>query len=60
MPPPARVDDHGLDFVSFKNDDSFAGGRSNIQTVRAEGMNKPPLTIYAVSNGEKALEALVI
>jgi hypothetical protein len=27
---------------------------------RAEGMNIPPLAIYAVSNGEKAVEALVI
>jgi hypothetical protein len=27
---------------------------------RAEGMNIPPLAIYAVSNGEKAVEALMI
>jgi hypothetical protein len=29
-------------------------------TVRAEGMNIPPLAIHAVPNGEKAVEALVI
>ncbi len=30
------------------------------RVVRAEGMNIPPLAIYAVPNGEKAVEALVI
>jgi FMN-dependent NADH-azoreductase len=35
-------------------------GIDDVQTVRAEGMNIPPLAIYAVSNGEKAVEALVI
>jgi FMN-dependent NADH-azoreductase len=35
-------------------------GIDDIQTVRAEGMNIPPLAIYAVPNGEKAVEALVI
>jgi hypothetical protein len=27
---------------------------------RAKGMNIPPLAIYTVSNGEKAVEALVV
>jgi FMN-dependent NADH-azoreductase len=35
-------------------------GIDDVQTVRAEGMNIPPLAIYSVSNGEKAVEALVI
>ncbi len=35
-------------------------GINDVQTVRAEGMNIPPLAIYAVPNGEKAIEALVI
>ncbi len=35
-------------------------GIDDVQTVRAEGMNIPPLAIYAVPNGEKAVEALAI
>ena len=35
-------------------------GIDDVQTVRAEGMNLPPLAIHAVPNGEKAVEALVI
>lgn len=35
-------------------------GIDDVQTVRAEGMNIPPLAIHAVPNGEKAVEALVI
>jgi FMN-dependent NADH-azoreductase len=35
-------------------------GIDDVQTVRAEGMNIAPLAIYAVPNGEKAVEALVI
>jgi FMN-dependent NADH-azoreductase len=35
-------------------------GIDDIQTVRAEGMNIPPLAVHAVPNGEKAVEALVI
>jgi FMN-dependent NADH-azoreductase len=35
-------------------------GIDDVQTVRAEGMNIPPLAIHAVPNGEKAAEALVI
>jgi FMN-dependent NADH-azoreductase len=35
-------------------------GIDDVQTVRAEGMNIPSLAIYAVPNGEKAIEALVI
>ena len=35
-------------------------GIDDIQTVRAEGMNIPPLALHAVPNGEKAVEALVI
>jgi FMN-dependent NADH-azoreductase len=35
-------------------------GIEDVQTVRAEGMNIPPLAIHAVPNGEKAVEALVI
>jgi FMN-dependent NADH-azoreductase len=35
-------------------------GIEDVQTVRAEGMNIPPLAVHAVSNGEKAVEALVI
>jgi FMN-dependent NADH-azoreductase len=35
-------------------------GIDDVQTVRAEGMNIPPLANYAVPNGEKAVEALVI
>src|SRR6266853_218592 len=35
-------------------------GIEDVQTVRAEGMNIPPLAIHAVPNGEKAVEAFVI
>jgi FMN-dependent NADH-azoreductase len=35
-------------------------GIDDVQTVRAEGMNIPLLATYAVPNGEKAVEALVI
>jgi FMN-dependent NADH-azoreductase len=35
-------------------------GIEDVQTIRAEGMNIPPLAIHAVPNGEKAIEALVI
>jgi hypothetical protein len=35
-------------------------GIDDVQTVRAEGMNIPPLAIHAVPNGEKAVDALVI
>jgi FMN-dependent NADH-azoreductase len=35
-------------------------GIEDVQTVRAEGMNIPPLAIHAVPNGEKAVETLVI
>jgi FMN-dependent NADH-azoreductase len=35
-------------------------GIDDVQTVRAEGMNMAPLAIYAVPNGEKAVEALAI
>jgi FMN-dependent NADH-azoreductase len=35
-------------------------GIDDVQTVRAEGMNIPPLAIYSVPNGEKAVEALAI
>jgi FMN-dependent NADH-azoreductase len=35
-------------------------GIDQVQTVRAEGMNIPPLAIHAVANGEKTVEALVI
>jgi len=35
-------------------------GIEDVQTVRAECMNIPPLAIHAVPNGEKAVEALVI
>ncbi len=35
-------------------------GIDEVQTVRAEGMNIPPLAIHAIPNGEKAIEALVI
>jgi FMN-dependent NADH-azoreductase len=35
-------------------------GIEDVQTVRAEGMNIPPLATSAVPNGEKAVEALVI
>jgi len=35
-------------------------GIDDVQTVRAEGMNIPPLAIYAVPNGERAVEALMI
>ena len=35
-------------------------GIDDVQTVRAEGMNIPLLAIYAVPNGEKAVEALAI
>ena len=35
-------------------------GIDDVQTVRAEGMNIPALAIHAVSNGEKAVESLVI
>jgi hypothetical protein len=35
-------------------------GIEDVRTVRAEGINIPPLAIHAVANGEKAVEALVI
>jgi FMN-dependent NADH-azoreductase len=35
-------------------------GIDDVQTVRAEGMNMPALATHAVSNGEKAVEALAI
>ena len=35
-------------------------GIDDVQTVRAEGMNIPPVAIYAVPNGAKAVEALII
>jgi FMN-dependent NADH-azoreductase len=35
-------------------------GIDDVQTVRAEGMNIPPLAIHAVPNGEKAVESLAI
>lgn len=35
-------------------------GIDDVQTVRAEGMNVPPLAMHASPNGEKAIEALVI
>lgn len=35
-------------------------GIDDVQTVRAEGMNIPPLAIHAVPNGEKAVEASAI
>jgi FMN-dependent NADH-azoreductase len=35
-------------------------GIEDVQTVRAEGMNIPPLAIHAVPNGEKVIEALAI
>jgi hypothetical protein len=35
-------------------------GIEDAQTVRAEGMNMPLLAIYAVLNGERAVEALVL
>ncbi len=35
-------------------------GIDEVQTVRAEGMNILPLAPYAVSNGEKAAESLLI
>jgi len=35
-------------------------GIDDVQTVRAEDMNIPPLAIHAVPSGEKAVEALVI
>jgi len=35
-------------------------GIEDIQTVRAEGMNIPPLAILAIPNGEKAVDALAI
>jgi hypothetical protein len=35
-------------------------GIDEVRTVRAEGMNIPQLAIHAVSNGEKAVAALVI
>jgi FMN-dependent NADH-azoreductase len=35
-------------------------GIDDVQTVRAEGMNIPPLAIHAVPNGEKAVAALAI
>jgi hypothetical protein len=34
-------------------------GIEEVQAVRAEGMNIPPLALHAVPNGEKAIEALV-
>jgi FMN-dependent NADH-azoreductase len=35
-------------------------GIDDVQTVRAEGMNMPSLAVYAVPNGEKAVEALAL
>ena len=35
-------------------------GIDDVQTVRAEGMNIPPLAIHAIPNGERAVEALAI
>jgi FMN-dependent NADH-azoreductase len=35
-------------------------GVDDVQTVRAEGMNIPPLATHAVANGEKAVAALVL
>jgi FMN-dependent NADH-azoreductase len=35
-------------------------GVDDVQTVRAEGMNIPPLATHAVPNGEKAVAALVL
>jgi FMN-dependent NADH-azoreductase len=35
-------------------------GIDYVETVRAEGMNIPPLAIHTVPNGENAVEALVI
>jgi len=35
-------------------------GIDDVQTVRAEGMNMAQLAVYAVPDGEKAVEALVI
>jgi FMN-dependent NADH-azoreductase len=35
-------------------------GINDVHTVRAEGINIPEIAIHAVSNGEKAVEALVI
>jgi FMN-dependent NADH-azoreductase len=35
-------------------------GIEDVQTVRAEGMNIPPLAIHALPKGEKAVKALVI
>jgi FMN-dependent NADH-azoreductase len=35
-------------------------GIDDVQTVRAEGMNIPPLAIHAVPRGEKAVDALAI
>ena len=35
-------------------------GIEDVQTVRAEGMNIPPLAILAIPNGEKAVDALAI
>ena len=35
-------------------------GIDEVQTVRAEGMNIPPLAIHAVLKGERAIDALVI
>jgi hypothetical protein len=34
-------------------------GIEEVQAVRAEGMNIPPLAIHAVPNGEKAIEVFV-
>lgn len=35
-------------------------GIDDVQTVRAEGMNIPPLAVHAVPNGERAVKALAI
>jgi FMN-dependent NADH-azoreductase len=35
-------------------------GIDDVQTVRAEGMNTPPLSAHAVPNAEKALERLAL
>ena len=35
-------------------------GIDDVQTVRAEGMNIPPLAANAVPNAEKAVESLIL
>ena len=34
-------------------------GIEDVQTVRTDGMNIPPLAIHAVPNGEEPVEALL-